>query len=224
MVYTISNDNTEIHFSETGVMNNKFIADFLKHFFPEDPIFKEELGRAKAPKLPYAPTSADFDKVLSVVKGQDYVMLKAFELTGARRKEVFGLKWSDILFDQDLIYIWSSKRTPEEKELDYIPMDAELKELLLEWKEKQPMETEYVFVNDDPKSKGYGKPFKDRRRFMHNVCEQAGVPYFGFHSIRRFTAMQLLDAEHPMSHIQRILRHKAENTTAQFIHEIITRS
>jgi integrase len=133
-------------------------------------------------------------------------------------------KWSDILFDQDLIYIWSSKRTPEEKELDYIPMDAELKELLLEWKENQPMETEYVFVNEDPKSKGYDKPFKDRRRFMHNACEQAGVPYFGFHAIRRLAAMQLLDAGHPMSYIQRILRHKHENTTAQFTYEVLTRS
>lgn len=224
MVYTISNNNTEIQFTETGVMNNKFIANFLKHLFPEDPIFKEEPERAKAPKLPYAPTNTDFNKVLNVVKGQDYLMLKFFELTGARAKEVFMQKWSDILFDQDLIYIWSSKRTPEEKELDYIPMDAELKELLLEWKENQPMETEYVFVNDDPKSKGYDKPFKDRRRFMRNACEQAGVPYFGFHSIRRLTAMQLLDAGHPMSHIQRILRHKSENTTAQYLIDITLRS
>jgi len=207
-------------FSEEEIRNNKFIGDFFKHFFPGTPVSKEEPELTGPSKLPYAPTSADFDKVLSVVKGQDYVMLKFFELTGARAKEVFMQKWSDILFDQDLIYIWSSKRTPEDKELDYIPMDAELKELLLDWKEKQPVKTEYVFVNDDPQSKGHGQPYKDRRRFMHNVCEKAGVPYFGFQAIRRLTATQLLDAGHPMSHIQRILRHKTENTTAQYLLKI----
>jgi len=147
-------------------------------------------------------------------------MLKCFELTGARRKEVFGLKWSDILFDLDLIYIWSGRCTSEDREFDYIPMDAELKALLLDWKNKQPAETEYVFVNDNPQSKGYGHPYKNRKRFMHNVCEKAGVPYFGFHSIRRLAATQLLDAGHPMSHIQRILRHKTENTTAQYLLKI----
>ncbi|MGE4470848.1 MAG: tyrosine-type recombinase/integrase [Desulfovibrio sp.] len=220
MAYTISNSNSEIHFTETGVMNNKFIADFLKHFFPGDPIFQDVPDHTKNRKHVHVPTKENFDKVLSVVKDQDYVMLKFFELTGARAKEVFMQKWSDIHFDQNCIYFWTMMGNHEDKELNSIPMPPELKELLLDWKEKQPIQTEYVFVNNVSHSKGYGKPYKNRGRFMHHVCEEAGVPYFGFHGIRRFTAMQLSDAGHPTSHIQRILRHKHESSTSQYMFEL----
>lgn len=168
----------------------------------------------------YVPPKEDYEKVLKIVKGQDFVMLKTFYLTGARRNEIYSLRWSDIDFDQKRIRLWTKKRKGGNKEFDLIPMFTELKELLLDWKDKQPIKSDFVFVNDVPQSKGYGEPYKDRIRFMHKICEEAEVTFFGYHSIRHLTATMLYHAGHPISVIQRILRHKNPNTTVRYLREL----
>ncbi|TDT86709.1 phage integrase family protein [Pseudodesulfovibrio indicus] len=41
-----------------------------------------------------------------------------------------------------------------------------------------------------------------------------------YHGIRHLAAMELFHAGHPVSLIQRILRHKNPNTTARYLHEL----
>jgi integrase len=47
----------------------------------------------------YVPPERDFWKVVSIAEGQDKVMLLTFLYTAARRGEIFGLKWDDVVFD-----------------------------------------------------------------------------------------------------------------------------
>lgn len=58
-------------------------------------------------------------------------------------------------------------------------MVSELKVLLQDWKERQPVKSDYLFTNMVPQSSGYGEHFVDRRRFMQRICADVGVPYFG---------------------------------------------
>ncbi len=170
----------------------------------------------------YVPPKEDFDKILEVIDGQDLVMMKTYYFTGARKSEVFKMTWEDVLFDKDSIRLWTKKRRGGHLESDLIPMVSELKEVLQGWKDKQQPknEKEHIFINDLPQSKGYGKPFVDRTRFLRKACEDASVKYFGYHGIRHLTATQLFHAGHPTSLIQQILRHKNPNTTAKYLHSL----
>lgn len=170
----------------------------------------------------YVPPKEDFDKVLEVLDGQDLVMMKTYYFTGARKSEIFRTKWEDVLFDKDCIRLWTKKRRGGNMENDLIPMVSELKKVLLGWKEhKNPKsEKEHLFINEVPQSRGYGKPFVDRTRFLRKACEDAGVKYFGYHGIRHLTATQLFHAGHPVNLIQQILRHKNPNTTAKYLHSL----
>ncbi|WP_169725745.1 tyrosine-type recombinase/integrase [Maridesulfovibrio bastinii] len=193
-----------------------FVEGFPQILNPIDAVPKKPEER----KERYVPPKDDFEKVLKVVEGQDYVLLKTFYFTGARRGAIYGLKWSDILFDQQRIRLWTMKRKNGNKEYALVPLLSELKELLLDWKSRQPIRSEYVFVNYAPQSSTYGGPYVDRIRFMHKVCEKAGVTFFGYHSIRHLTATMLYHAGHPISVIQRILMHKNPNTTVRYLRDL----
>ena len=168
----------------------------------------------------YVPPKKDFEKVLDVVTGQDWVLLQTFYYTAGRRSEVYGMTWKDLDFEANTVGLWTKKRSGGRREYDLIPMVSELREILLKWKAEQPVETEYVFLNMKPQSAGYMKPFTDRIRFMRKICKDAGVKYFGFHAIRHLTATQLFHAGQPVHVIQQMLRHKNPNTTARYLHSL----
>lgn len=168
----------------------------------------------------YVPPKEDFEKMVATLSGQDWVIFKTFYFTGARKSEVFKLKWEDVNFDKSTIRLWTRKRAGGNLEFDLIPMVSELKAILLDWREKQPVKSEYLFINMAVQSSGYGKPFVDRRRFLERSCIAAEVTPFGYHGIRHLTATELFHAGHPVSLIQRILRHKNPNTTARYLHAL----
>ena len=54
---------------------------------------------------------------------------------------------------------------------------------------------------------------------MRSLCKRAGIPYFGFHSIRHFMASFLADSEKQSTKtVQKILRHKSPKTTERYMH------
>ncbi len=103
-------------------------------------------------------------------------------------------------------------------------MTSELKGVLLRWWEDRPIkETTHVFgcLDNTPFCEGYyGKPFLKRTHFMRRMCDRAGVQRFGFHAIRHLTATILFHAGHPVSVIQRILRHKHPSTTERYLRDL----
>jgi len=143
----------------------------------------------------YKPPIEDFWKIYDIAEGQDKVMLLTFLLAGARRNEIFNLKWEEIDWQNSLIRLWTNKRGKGNREYDWIPMTQELKKVLLEWWEVRPVKTtEYVFVCLDGHAlnqDNYGKPFTVRQHFMKRLCKKAGVKSFGFHGIRHLTATEL---------------------------------
>jgi len=55
---------------------------------------------------------------------------------------------------------------------------------------------------------------------MQNICKQANVKPFGFHSIRHLTATMLYKNGCKRHAIQSVLRHKSASTTEKYLHQL----
>jgi integrase len=174
---------------------------------------------ALVPKFPYkkrsryVPPMEDVEKVMEVMNEGDRTMLLCFLHTGARKNEIFKLKWSDVDFANNQIWLTTRKRKDGMEERDALPMTQELRQALLKHRGKCG-QYEYVFVSRK------GEPYKERNHWLPRACTKAGVRVFRFHSIRHLTASWLDAHNVPLTTIQRILRHRSPTTTAQYLHEI----
>ena len=172
------------------------------------------------PKFPYSrktryiPPMEDVEKVMSVMNEEDRTMLLCFLHTGARKNEIFRLKWSDVDFANNQIWLTTRKRKDGMEERDPLPMTRELRQALLKHKIKYG-KYKYVFVN-----KNTGQPYVARTRWLKQACQKAGVKEFSYHSIRHLTASWLDAHNVPLTIIQKILRHKSSYTTARYLHEL----
>ena len=107
-------------------------------------------------------------------------MLLAFFHLGARRNELFRLKWSDIDFTREQVYLQTRKRDGG-LEGDWIPMTEQICQALDVWeKERQSMagmDKEHVFVcltDTGFNENFYGQPFQKRQHFMKNLAPRLG--------------------------------------------------
>ena len=161
-------------------------------------------------QIRYVPPERDFWKVYEVTKGQDRVMLLAYLHLGARRSELYRLRWEDVDFTNQRVRIGTRKRWGGSLEYDFLPMTDELFNTMVI--HRQAAKTDWVFANPEN-----GEPYKSRQMKMHKLCEVADVKYFGLHAIRHLTASILAQEDVPMVTIQRILRHKQLTTTERYI-------
>jgi integrase len=164
-------------------------------------------------KARYVPPMEDVEKIMALMNEDDRTMLLCFLHTGARRNEIFKLKWTDIDFANNQIWLTTRKRKDGMEERDSLPMTQELRQALLRHRGKYG-QYEYVFVNEE------GKPHVARSRWLKGACKKAGVREFSYHSIRHLTASWLDAHGIPLTTIQRILRHKSSHTTARYLHEL----
>ncbi|MCF8036192.1 MAG: site-specific integrase [Desulfobacteraceae bacterium] len=169
----------------------------------------------------YTPASEDVLKVLMVATRKERVFLDAYLQTGARRSEIFRWTWVDDINFERREYRLSTRKTKDGNiQYDWFPMSQDLYESLKwQWENRTFKDSPYVFVDDQP-GPHYGKPYKERRRFMAGLCKRAGVKKFGFHALRRFVASVLADSGKSTKTIQRILRHQNFATTERYLHNI----
>jgi len=184
-----------------------------------NPCLVEKFPERRHPR--YVPPEGDFWKVFHLTSGQDRIMLLAYLHLGARRSEVFRLCWEDVDFGNSRIRLFTRKRRDGSLEYDWLPMTGELEGALRHWWDVRTFkESTHVFICEQDGgfcAEQYGKPFKERMRFMKTLCERAGVKAFGFHAVRHLTASILYKMGQPVSVIQAILRHKSPNTTAIYL-------
>lgn len=171
----------------------------------------------------YVPPEQDFWKVCNSCQAQDRIMLLTFLHLGARKGEVFDLKWNDLDFENMTVRIGTKKRLGGDYEIDLIPMTEILAKALKIWKDETKIDSEYVFTNQDVthfSQKHYGKPFTSRQHWMEKACARVGVKKFTLHAIRHLTATVLYNEGIHVSVIQRILRHKSANTTVRYLQKL----
>jgi integrase len=82
------------------------------------------------------------------------------------------------------------------------------------WKNRQ--QDEWVFLS--PKT---GTRYVWRFKLMRSICKRAGVPQYGFHTIRHFVASCLYDKKRvSLPVISKLLRHKNLQTTERYLQAI----
>ena len=79
----------------------------------------------------YVPPEKDFWKVHDVAEGEDKVLLLTFLFTGARRNELFSLKWDDVDLANSKVRLWTRKRKGGSFEYDWLPLIERLANALV---------------------------------------------------------------------------------------------
>lgn len=154
--------------------------------------FVEDFPQVAAPfrKIPpfsvthgerYVPPEEDVIKVLHQARGQDLVMLLTLFYTGARRGEVFRLTWQDVNLPEGKLRLRDHKTGNGRERVRWLRLHPELVKALSWWNEARPCCVENVFMQTHCDAH-LGEPFQQRRHFMRDLCERAGVKPFGFHA------------------------------------------
>jgi integrase len=175
-------------------------------------VLVDKLSVEKAQKV--IPTPAHMAQML-LAAGSDRPLLLVLFHTMARIDEVLRLKWSDVNFTEKAVRLWTRKRRGGNWEYDWLPMNEDLENVLWGlWQKRE--QDEWVFYNQKTQTR-----FLYRPKLMKTVCQQAGVPKYGFHTIRHFVASYLFDKKKvSLPVISKLLRHKNLQTTERYLQAI----
>src|ERR1035437_5501595 len=102
-----------------------------KYYLDENPVVKVKSINHPIHTIP----DDDFNIILKYLKGKNingYNFIKFLKLTGCRLSEGINMKWENVDFRKNLIYINNTK----EHRIDTFPMYKELKEFLLSIKQE----------------------------------------------------------------------------------------
>lgn len=139
---------------------------------------------------------------------------------GLRRSEVLGLKWSAIDFEKNEIRInhtvvksrtiEATDETKTASSMATLIMFQDVRQMLLDMKQRSPQEMEYLFLNR--KQTDVMRPDCMTRGFQRRA-EKMGFPHMRFHDLRHSTASILFDMGIPVDEVRILLRHDDIETT-----------
>jgi integrase len=180
---------------------------------PHNPVYLvEKLSVDRTQKV--IPSPQAMAKIL-VAAGPDRPLLLVLFHTMARIDEILRLKWEDVNFQEKAVRLWTRKRRGGNWEFDWLPMNEDLEQVLWNLWQKREQE-EWVFFN-----RLSGTRYLYRPKLMGAICRTAGVPKYGFHTIRHFVASYLFDKKKvSLPVISKLLRHKSLQTTERYLQAI----
>jgi integrase len=180
--------------------------------FPSyNPCLVQRYPEVRTPR--YVPSEEDFWQVYDTEENPaDKALLLAYLHTGARKSELFRLRWAEVDLNRRRLQLGTRKRRGGVLEYDWLPITNELAAELQALAETA--EGEWVFPGPG------GNSFTARRKWLIGLCKRAGVKQFGFHGIRHLTASILVAADVPLVDVQTVLRHKSISTTERYIHRL----
>ena len=171
-------------------------------------------GETRSPRR--VPTLAEFWQVFEAASpGQDRRMLLVYLYSGARRSELFRLRWDDVDFEQGRIRLFTMKTKDGSFRADWVSLTQEALQALREQRAECKCGASLVFC--DPAT---GGAFHARIQWLRRLCVRAGVERFGHHGIRHLCASILAARGVPLVDIQRHLRHENLTTTQRYIHQL----
>ncbi|MDP2940555.1 MAG: site-specific integrase, partial [Candidatus Omnitrophota bacterium] len=126
--------------------------------------------------------------------------------SGMRTGEILNLKWNDIDFKTNLIYLMETKNG----ECREVPMNETVKRTLIKVL-KRP-ESPYVFCNE------IGKPYESIKTSFHTAIKRAGIKDFVFHNLRHTFASHLVMMGIDLRTVQELLGHKSYAMVLRYSH------
>jgi integrase len=128
--------------------------------------------------------------------------------TGARKSEIMNLKWQDIDFDRRQFVLHETKN----KERRVIPLTGHAYQMMLEHKQVQRIDTDFIF----PSIKG-DKPYEIKKPWLRAVKE-ATLKDFRFHDLRHSAASYLAMNGASLAEIAEVLGHKTLQMVKRYAH------
>lgn len=170
----------------------------------------------------YSPPYEDILKIIAIADKdtQDYLNILKDSL--ARVNEINKLTWDDVDFKERTITLRTRKKKGGIETPRLIPMSKTVRKILKLRYESKPQDMKFVFYHEYYSAIAHDcviGPYKDRKRFMKTLCEEAGVKYFRFHGIRHSAASYLNKQGIPLSAIQMLLGHEKLTTTQIYLHD-----
>ena len=168
--------------------------------------------------------------IFEVLKPRERVMVLLDFGTGLRRGELSGVKWEDIDFGE-------RKLTPRrsivkqhvgavktEKSKNSIPLDDDLLDERLAWRQKTPYaeNSDYIFAS--PKMKGK-QPYWMSRILQHHIkpaASEAGIEIKGWHTLRHSYTTLLRQNNGDPKVVQGLLRHHSIKVTMDIYDEAMS--
>jgi integrase len=126
--------------------------------------------------------------------------------TGMRRGEILGLKWKDIDFKRDIIYLYRTKNN-EKRE---VPMNEYAKTALIRVR-KNPRSA-YIFCDKN------GEPFRSLRKSFFTALKKSGIVNFRFHDLRHTFASHLVMSGVDLNTVRELMGHKSLDMTLRYSH------
>jgi integrase len=134
-----------------------------------------------------------------------YLIVLLALTTGARKNEILKLKWEDIDFDKNLIFLHETKNG----DIRTLILVDKAKQLLFELSKEK--ESDYVFKGKKNKPIDIQYPFEE-------AVKRAGLENFRFHDLRHTCASYLAMNGASINEIAEILGHKSLNMVKRYAH------
>ena len=195
---------------------NTFLNSILELAIKNNLILVNPCSKVNIPKkTKYKPkilTDTQFNTLFTSVSGVDKIIIMLAGLVGLRRGEIFGLKWSDIDFDNHKLSISTTmvrfneyliKEPKSDSGRRSIFIDKYIIELLKEWYKGG---CEYVI-------KGY-KPDSYKKHFT-KLLKALELPNIRLHDLRHYNAIMMMNLGIPDKIASGRLGHAQVSTTRE---------
>lgn len=143
-------------------------------------------------------------------------------MTGLRVNEQRGLKWQDIQWDRNVIYVQRTfhrkegfKSYTKNKEHRYVPISPQLLRVLQELKkETNPSEDDLVL----PSLRRWETD--EQGKVLHDILAILGLPLIRYYDLRSSFTMAVAEARVPVHKISEILGHKNLEMTTRYLRKL----
>lgn len=171
----------------------------------ENPVAKVEMLKVNNKRLRYL-EKEEITKLLANCHGHLKPIVIVALNTGMRKGEILNLKWQDVDFKRDIIYLLDTKNSDKRE----IPMNKMVKAALINVK-KHP-DSAYIFCNKD------GKPYTQIRTSFFTSLKKSGIINFRFHDLRHTFASHLVMSGIDLNTVRELLGHKSLEMTLRYSH------
>lgn len=162
--------------------------------------FKIEMLPYNRP-IPKVPDPAAIQKMIGFIeKDNKKAMIYFMWQSGLRRREALSLKWENINWAEQIIYVFDTKGGAPR--ICLIPQKA------FEIIKENRQEEGWLFEN--PKT---GQPYKSIKKEMITACKKAGIKRITHHLLRHAFGSTTLEATGNLRTVQVLLGHKDIKTT-----------
>jgi integrase len=207
-----TNNTSNKHLKHIKTFFEWFQTENMVYFNPVAPIKKRKHIKQK----PYTPPAQDVLKVLKKCPIDDLHFFLLYFYTGARQKELFRAKFSDIKWQERLLRLGARKNRDRVIKYRWQPLNDGALASLMYFHQNKIEGQKHIIVSKHPRH--LGKPYQDRNKILRTYCADAGVELFGYHAFRR--AFLQVAGENPNvtnNQLKDLGRHAHLGTTSQYL-------